>query len=236
MNDVRRKRRGSLLAVLGLLLVASGIGTLAWRYDAIEIRSATMAPSLRQGDRALMEEVGPKDVRPGDVVVFDAPWPEADGFPPLVFRVIAVGGAHVECCDGQGRLIVDDVPVDEEYADDGGVEPRPFDVDVPDGHLFVAGDTRAGANDSRAHVGLDGGAVSVEAVVGRLVGTAWPPWRWGVQDAQVLGVADRHPGGEDYPVPYVVALAAIVTGGLALLTGLWRWGWQPRRGRRSAAA
>ncbi|MGR8007999.1 signal peptidase I [Streptomyces hypolithicus] len=98
----------------------------------------------------------------------------------LIKRVIAVGGDTVKCCDKDGRVTVNGVPLAEPYLDPGD---RPseieFDVTVPEGRIFVMGDHRSNSADSRFH--LDEkfeGTVSETQVVGRAVVIAWPVGHW----------------------------------------------------------
>ncbi len=150
---------------------------------------------------------GPFDLERGDVVVFADPgeWlPEAvepqrgvvggavvgllrfvgilpnDADGHLIKRVVGLPGDRVVCCDDQGRLSVNGEALDEAYLYPGDVPSVPtFDVDVPSDHLWVMGDHRSQSQDSRYHLGLPGGgAVPVEAVVGRAVLTVWPVPRW----------------------------------------------------------
>ena len=94
------------------------------------------------GDRIVVEKISYRfgDPKPGDVVVFRGPESWSEGYsstrsdnvvvrglqevgslvgvvPPdendLVKRVIATGGQTVECCDDQGRVLVDGKPLDE---------------------------------------------------------------------------------------------------------------------------
>ncbi|GAD84265.1 signal peptidase I [Nocardia asteroides NBRC 15531] len=173
------------------------------------------------GDRIYVEKLSyyGDDPEPGDVVVFVGPpsWntmytsirssnPVVRGLqnflsyfglvPPdennLVKRVIAVGGQTVQCCDLQGRVVVDGKPLNEPYVvkdyawdPDGSnaVYPRGRvfgPVKVPDGYLWVMGDNRNESRDSRAHVADDfQGAVPIDNVRGRAVFKIWPPGRIG---------------------------------------------------------
>ncbi|MFI9407404.1 signal peptidase I [Nocardia sp. NPDC052316] len=172
------------------------------------------------GDRIYVQKLSYYwgDPKPGDVVVFVGPPSWNDTYrsirsdnavvrgvqnffsffglvPPdendLVKRVIAVGGQTVECCDPQGRVIVDGKPLDEPYARyivpytpgqpfgaGGGREFKP--VKVPEGHLWVMGDNRNESRDSRAHIKDElQGTVPVDNVRGKAVFKIWPPGRIG---------------------------------------------------------
>ncbi|WP_434597141.1 signal peptidase I [Streptomyces sp. A5-4] len=98
----------------------------------------------------------------------------------LIKRVVAVGGDTVKCCDKDGRVTVNAVPLAEPYLNPGD---RPsslkFEVKVPVGRLFVMGDHRSNSADSRFHLDEQfTGTVSEEEVVGRAVVIAWPFSHW----------------------------------------------------------
>ena len=115
--------------------------------------------------------------------LFGAPLDQTD----FVKRVIGVPGDHVVCCNPQGLVTVNGVPLHEQsYLYPGnqpgsappGV-PGHFDVRVPAGYLWVLGDHRAISDDSRGHEADPGnGMVPENKVIGRAFVIAWPPSRW----------------------------------------------------------
>ncbi|MGW0820919.1 signal peptidase I [Streptomyces sp. NPDC002845] len=99
----------------------------------------------------------------------------------LIKRVVAVGGDTVKCCDTQGRVTVNGMPINESYVHPGNQPSTiPFEVTVPPGRLWVMGDHRANSADSRYHRSEQySGTVSEDSVVGRAVVIAWPLGHWG---------------------------------------------------------
>ncbi len=97
----------------------------------------------------------------------------------LIKRVIGVPGDTVECCDPQGRLIVNGTPLDESYLAAGNVPSRQtFKVTVPAGRLWVMGDHRDISADSRYHMANPGGGtIPMGNVIGRAFVIAWPVQR-----------------------------------------------------------
>ena len=172
--------------------------------QAFYIPSQSMENTLLVDDRVLVNKLvdKPDEIRRGDVVVFHDPggWlssgevedsngirgairdalvfvglAPAVGEEDLIKRVIGVGGDTVACCT-KGKLTVNGVPIDEPYLHPG-VKPssEPFEVEVPEGKLWVMGDYRSLSQDSRAHQGLPGGGfVPVEDVIGRAFTIVWP--------------------------------------------------------------
>jgi len=190
-----------MLLLLGIALVLAVV-IKAFFMQAFYIPSGSMNDTLVLDDRILVEKVsywGDDIPQRGDVVVFDDPggWleqadsREADnvvaqtlelfGLYPtgghLVKRVIGVGGDVVRCCDQQGRMLVNGVPLNERSYLAAGVEPSlaTFRIEVPEGHLWVQGDNRPDSADSRVHLGdPGGGTVPVDLVVGRVFAVIWP--------------------------------------------------------------
>jgi signal peptidase I len=167
------------------------------------------------GDRVLVNKVPYwfGEPEPGDVVVFKGPdtWtpeisvaePEnwvtgallwlgrAVGVAPpgeddFVKRVIAVEGQTVQCCDPEGRVMVDGEPLEEPYIfQNTPIESRAFGpVTVPEGRLWVMGDHRSASADSRSHVGDEyGGTIGVDDVIGKAALIVWPVSRFGLIDS-----------------------------------------------------
>lgn len=179
--------------------------------QAFYIPSGSMENTLLVGDRVMVTKLapGPFSVHRGDIVVFKDPggWldpviPEPqnaaqraltatltfigllpqDSGEHLIKRVVGVAGDHVQCCDEQGRLIVNGVAIDEPYIAEGSVPSQvDFDITVPEGSVWVMGDNRQDSEDSRFHQGNPGGgSVPVDDVVGVAFVTVWPADRLGL--------------------------------------------------------
>ncbi|MGW3728046.1 signal peptidase I [Streptomyces sp. NPDC000851] len=129
----------------------------------------------------------------------------SDNEKDLIKRVVGVGGDRVKCCDAQGRVTVNGVPLIEDYLFPGN-EPSatPFDITVPEGRLWVMGDHRSNSADSRSHQDTDyGGTVSEDEVVGRAVVIAWPLGHWTTleEPKTYASVSDSASGSTAAPQP-----------------------------------
>lgn len=93
----------------------------------------------------------------------------------LIKRVIGLGGDTVACCDDDGRVTVNGVAINESTYLRTGDEPSSstFEVEVPDGELFVMGDHRSNSGDSRVN-----GTVPEDRVTGRAFAVVWPISNW----------------------------------------------------------
>jgi signal peptidase I len=192
------------LLILGAFLVAFIVKTFL--VQAFYIPSGSMENTLQVGDRVLVNKVvyHLRPVERGDVIVFDGTGSfvigdiieverspiemvgrilgEVVGLAPprdtdFIKRVVGVGGDRVVCCDEQGRITVNGVPLDEGDYLYGNNAPskQPFDVLVPAGTLWVMGDHRAASADSRSHMGDPGGGfVPADRVIGRAFAVVWP--------------------------------------------------------------
>jgi len=188
------------ILLLVLALVVSAV-VKTFFVQMFFVPSGSMRPLFVDDDRILVQKISywRGDVRRGDVVVFDDPggqWLGAEGAPRLtplqkglsevglyptgghlVKRVIGVGGDRVKCCDKQGRVTVNGVPLYEKAYVMKGSSPsdRRFEIKVPAGRLWVMGDNRGNSEDSRFHQDLPGkGTVPEKDVVGKVWAIVWP--------------------------------------------------------------
>jgi signal peptidase I len=116
----------------------------------------------------------------------------APGQTDYIKRVIGIPGDHIACCNGQGDITVNGVPLHEKSYLYPGAKPSQgkFDVVVPPGRLWVMGDNRESSADSRLHncsytyepptcVSYDrAGTIPEDKVVGRAFMIVWPPSRF----------------------------------------------------------
>jgi signal peptidase I len=181
-----RRRRAAIewtVLIVAALVIAFVIKTFL--FQAFYIPSESMVPTLKVGDRVLVNKLSYDlhDVHRGDIVVFKAPKEaQSDGIKDLVKRVIGLPGDTVEWRD-DGRIYIDDKLLDEPYLPAGtrttfsGVPEgcvAPADgasgCKVPAGHLFMMGDNRAASRDSRYF-----GPIEESAIIGRVFVRIWPP-------------------------------------------------------------
>ncbi len=252
-GEKKRRRKRPFWRDLVVIVVAALALTIllkAFVVEVFSIPSGSMENTLLPGDRVLVSKIVYRfrDVARGDVVVFsgqgswgpDAPPPPGNPFLRLrddltnligvtapgtdyIKRVIGLPGDHVVCCDAQGRVTVNGVPLSEQsYIHPGDVPSSvPFDAVVPAGHLWVMGDNRADSDDSRYRTtDPGGGSIPESEVVGRAFVIIWPPSRIG-----------------DLPIPatfqqvalHATAAAPAVLGGSAAALTVGVLAWRRRR-------
>jgi signal peptidase I len=222
-----------------------------------------MENTLLPGDRILVSKIvyNFRPIARGDIVVFggagswDPPaQPPSNWFAGIlgdatnlvgiagpdtdyIKRVVGVPGDHVACCNAQGQVTVNGVPLSEKsyvYPGDAPSQVR-FDITVPAGRLWVMGDNRGDSDDSRFRTNDPGGGTIPEsAVVGRAFLIIWPLSR--VSDLPIpntfeqAGLSAAAAGIATAPPATVAGGAAVA--GAAVLT--WRRRRRPGAGRRKA--
>ena len=195
---LRALRETAIIVVSALILSAL---VRAFLVQAFFVPSSSMEDTLLISDRIIASKITTSlsGVQRGEIVVFKDPggWlpepppPEgglrgairtgltfislipSDSGKDLVKRVIGLGGDRVQCCDAEGRILVNGIALDEPYII-GPTTQVLFDIVVPPDSMFVMGDNRGNSRDSRFHLEQANGSVPIGNVVGRVVLVVWP--------------------------------------------------------------
>jgi signal peptidase I len=193
---------GSLLELVLIVAVALGLalGIQAFLVKPYRIPSESMVPTLKVGQRVLVNRIGARFSAPhvGDVVVFHPPEGAeqsntcGSGQPPagevcdkptstrasvnFIKRVVAGPGDKISIQDG--HVVLNGKLQKETFAAPcGGGEGCDFrrTVTIPADSYFMMGDNRGESDDSRFW-----GPVPRKWIIGKAFATYWPPKRIGL--------------------------------------------------------
>jgi signal peptidase I len=175
-RDASKKGGGGVLEFLVILVVSFVLVfgfVRPFVVEAFWIPSASMVPTLKYGDRVLVNKFIYRFTEPerGDVIVFKS---VQDDQQDLIKRVVGVSGDEVAVRGG--RLFVNGERQREPYVNKK-LPDRSFAAltKVPENHVFVMGDNRANSQDSRVF-----GPVPKENIEGEAFLRFWPPGRIGL--------------------------------------------------------
>ena len=155
--------------IVAALLVAIVVKTFA--FQAFYIPSGSMEPTLRPGDRVLVNKISYElhSIHRSDIVVFKRPPSEGEDstIKDLIKRVVGLPGETIESRDGlvyiNGRLL------NEPYLPRGTLTTSLPQRVVPPDQYFVMGDNRNNSKDSRFI-----GPIAGHLIVGRAFVRVWP--------------------------------------------------------------
>jgi signal peptidase I len=174
-NNASKKSGGGVLEFLIILLVSFVLVfgfVRPFVVEAFWIPSASMVPTLKYGDRVLVNKFIYRFTEPqrGDIIVFKSV--EGDD-QDLIKRVVGVPGDEIAVRGG--KLFVNGEPqkepyVNKKYPDKSFYAP----TTVPKDHVFAMGDNRANSQDSRVF-----GPVPEKNIEGEAFLRFWPPDRIG---------------------------------------------------------
>lgn len=198
VSTVRRNRAFELVLTVALALVLA-LSVQAYAVKPYRIPSESMEPTLKPGDRVLVNRFSRRlgsEPKVGQIVVFHPP-AGADSLPPrcgapregpgtsmacsrptrtassqnFVKRVVGVGGDRLAIRGG--HVVRNGSIASEPFAAPcgGGAEcDFPRAIRVPEDSVFLMGDNRGSSQDSRFW-----GPVPVSWVIGEAVVVYWPP-------------------------------------------------------------
>jgi signal peptidase I len=195
------KPRSSWLSTIITIAVVVALALLVQTFivKPYKIPSASMVPTLIEGQRVLVNRIGTRfsDPKRDQVIVFNPPTGAGYRYAQLqcaikhetdeacikpvagkletafVKRLIGLPGDKISVT--QGAVTRNGKELDEPYAsscESDGCDIKPFTV--PAGHYFMMGDNRGDSDDSRYW-----GPLPTDYVIGRAFATYWPPKRIG---------------------------------------------------------
>ncbi len=165
--------RDTVITVLIALMVYLGLRTA---IQSFRVDGPSMQPNFETGQWVLVNKLAYKfhEPRRGDVIIFKSPH---DPNSNLIKRVIGLPGERVELRDGTVFIHEADgevISLEEPYITNK--DSRSFTGGViPEGEIFVLGDNRPIADDSRY-----GWLVPMNEIIGKAWLSTWPPADWGL--------------------------------------------------------
>lgn len=148
-GSVAKKIFSDYISPIILALIIALFVTKCLIFNA-RVPTGSMIPTIEAGDRFIGWRPSYlfDDPKQGDIVVFRSYELTGDVYDCiLVKRVIATGGDRVRISDG--IVIVNGIPLDEAYLQDGVVTSDMDEIYVPKGCCFVMGDNRTASYDAR---------------------------------------------------------------------------------------
>ncbi|HYM46605.1 MAG TPA: signal peptidase I [Solirubrobacteraceae bacterium] len=194
---------GSIVELVVIVLVALGLalGIQAFVAKPYRIPSGSMEPTLKVGQRVLVNRIGTHfgDPHVGEIAVFHppegaqqeqcgpvphtvklggqacaAPLPKEAGV-NFIKRIVAGPGDVISI--REGHVTRNGKPEKDSYINPCGASPEcnfPVPTKIPAGHWFMMGDNRGESDDSRFW-----GPVPTGWIIGEAFFTYWPPDRIG---------------------------------------------------------
>lgn len=173
------------------LVINYFIGTIAG------VKQTSMYPTAKEGDRVVVSRrvLFNKSINRFDVVILEAPieveendsifavYEDKKGLDYFTYNVMGLGkrsyikrviglpGDHLYIAE-TGEVYINDELLDEPYLVEGLKTPRTgnyYDIEIPEGYIFVMGDNREGSRDSR-----ELGLIPINKVEGKVVIRVWP--------------------------------------------------------------
>lgn len=167
--DCRARRLAEWVLLIALALSAALL-LRTFVVQSFYIPSTSMTPTLKVGDRVLVNKLAYRfgDPGRGDIIVFEAPPGEGNGkIKDLIKRVVGLPGETIE--GREGRIYIDGEALDENWLPPG-VQSRTFGpVEVPEDRYWVLGDNRFDSRDSTFFK-----SIPRSSIIGKAFVRIWP--------------------------------------------------------------
>lgn len=148
-----------IFAVVVILLI------FTFLFRSATVSGSSMVPTLHDGERLILRQIGYNDPQYGDIIVVDR---TQHGEPPIIKRVIGREGDEIDINFQTGDVRRNGELLDEPYINEPTVTQRDveFPVVIPEGCLFVMGDNRNNSADSRM---TEIGMIDLRRVMGKAI-------------------------------------------------------------------
>lgn len=162
-----KQRYSALLrSTVYTLVIVAAVAILAvtlW-LSVLQLYGSSMAPTVQERDIVL--SVKTSDFGTGDIVAFYYN-------NKIVLRRVIGGAGDVIDIDENGTVYLNSAELEEPYLTEKALGACNIELpyEVPEGRLFVLGDSRAEAIDSR---NTTFGCVSQEQIIGKVIFRVWP--------------------------------------------------------------
>ena len=172
-NQMKLLIRDAVITILIAAVVYLGLRTT---IQSFRVDGPSMQPNFETGQWVLVNKLAFKFGTPhrGDVIIFKSPH---DRNSNLIKRVIGLPGESVELKNGTVYIHQTDgktIALEESYI--AYKDTRSFTgTKIPEGYIFVLGDNRPVADDSRY-----GWLVPDTDIYGKAWLSTWPPSDWGL--------------------------------------------------------
>ncbi|MBN1162363.1 signal peptidase I [Patescibacteria group bacterium] len=177
MAKIPRGTVNIILDVIELILISTTVFIVVYFFigQLLEVSGDSMTPAFYDKERLIAEKVSVKFKEPerGDIVIFVNPnYPEVNQR-LIIKRVVGLPDEVIRI--SEGKVYVDDQPLDETYLTDGTVtagrdaiaEEVSYKIDK-DAYVLL-GDNREHSKDSR-----EWGAIKVDRIIGRALFVYYP--------------------------------------------------------------
>lgn len=162
----KRRYSALLCSTVYALIIVAAVAILAatlW-LSVLQLYGSSMAPTVQERDIVL--SVKTSDFETGDIVAFYYN-------NKIVLRRVIGGAGDVIDIDENGTVYLNSAELEEPYLTEKALGACNIELpyEVPEGRLFVLGDSRAEAIDSR---NTTVGCVSQEQIIGKVIFRVWP--------------------------------------------------------------